>query len=210
VLQSITSKLPHPQSNPDSSIINLISVAQLVPRYVPDRNQSPDLPNTLTKLLQIPDSHPFISMSKGDLCMSLYRHARLLKQPLEKRDVQSIIIIGNNAVTASSSLAAEQKYWWNVICSVFQYVCVLLALDTSESLSNVSSAMGALDKIASDLNTHMAKEAANTAKVLLRDSMRKKRREVELLEAADKGAEIADEQMVEMADINWDALLDPW
>lgn len=208
VLSSVSCKVP--QAPPGSSVTHLISVAQLVPRSLADRTQGPDLPNTLAKLLQIPDSHPFVSMSKADLCMSLYRHARLLKQTPERKDILSIITIGNSAVAAALTLVSEHKYWWNVICSVFQYVCVLLALDTSESLSNVSSALGALEKIAKELDTHMAKEAANTAKVLLRDSMRKKRREVELLEAADKGAEIADGQMMESTDIDWDALLDPW
>lgn len=208
VLSSVTCKLP--QAPPGSSIAHIISVAQLVPCSLPDRKQGPDLPNTLAKLLQIPNSHPFVSMTKADLCMSLYRHARLLKQPPEKKDILSIITIGNSAVAAASTLASEHKYWWNVICSVFQYVCVLLALDTSESLSSVSSALGALEKIANELKTHMAKEAASTAKVLLRDSMRKKRREVELLEVADKGAEVEHAQMMEDADIDWDALLDPW
>jgi hypothetical protein len=68
--------------------------------------------------------------------------------------------------------------------------------------------MGTLDKITSLLNTHLAKEASTTAKVLLRDSMKKKRQEVALLEAADTGEVIG--TAVENFDIDWDALLDPW
>jgi len=68
--------------------------------------------------------------------------------------------------------------------------------------------MGTLDKITNLLNTHMAREAATTAKVLLRDSMKKKRQEVALLEAADTGEGIG--TAIENFDINWDALLDPW
>ncbi len=53
----------------------------------------------------------------------------------------------------------------------------------------------------------MAREAATTAKLLLRDSTKKKRQEVALLEAADTGEGIG--TPVENFHINWDALLDP-
>ena len=72
--------------------------------------------------------------------------------------------------------------------------------------------MGALDKITALLGTHMAREASNTAKVLLRDSMKKKRQEVALLEKADTGQSAVDGGGVEAGgfDIDWDSLLDPW
>ncbi len=93
----------------------MISVAQLAPLSGSSSSQKPDIPGTLAKLLQIPDEHPFVSMSKGDLCMSLYRHVRLLKLPIDKNDILSIITIGNNATNAAWQLAQEQRYWWNVL-----------------------------------------------------------------------------------------------
>jgi hypothetical protein len=154
-------------------------------------------------------------MSKGDLCMSLYRHHRLLKYPIDKNEVLQIISIGNTATEAAFKLASENKFWWNVLCTVFQYVCVLLAIDTVDSLAQVASAMCTLENIAGLLRTHVSNEAVNTVKILLRDSMKKKRQEVQLLEAADSdlgatanlGNDLGD---LENVDINWDALLDPW
>lgn len=211
VLSSISCKLPQPISGEANFTYLIISIGHLAPISGLD-SAKPDVPGILEKLLKIPDQHPFISLSKADLCMSLYRHSRLLKQPLEKDTILSILKIGNTATTAALSLAESQKWWWNVLCTVFQYVCVLLAIDTAESLANVSSTMGALDKITALLGTHMAREASNTAKVLLRDSMKKKRQEVALLEKADTGQSAVDGGGVEAGgfDIDWDSLLDPW
>ncbi|KAK6582089.1 hypothetical protein PZA11_005786 [Diplocarpon coronariae] len=208
-LSNITCRLPN-RGAPDAhlhAIVELISGDSAEP-------QDPELSSMLEKAGQIPDSHPFVSMSKADLCMSLYRHHRLLKLSIDRADVLKIIDIGNRAIAAALKLAEESKFWWNVLCTVFQYVCVLLAIDTADSLSNVANALGVLEKIASLLGTHMGHEAVNTAKVLLRDSMRKKRAEVEMLERAD--VTVAESSVgagmtnLEEMDINWDMLLDPW
>ncbi|KUJ24187.1 uncharacterized protein LY89DRAFT_713093 [Mollisia scopiformis] len=204
VLNSITCKLP--QAVPGDATAHLIAISQLVPRDS-DSSNGPDLKKTLPKLQQIPDEQLFVSMSKADLCMSLYRHHRLLKLPLDKEDVLQIIAIGNRAIEAAYALAQEKTYWWNVLCTTFQYVCCLLAIDTAESLSNVSSAIATLENITRQLGTHVATEALNTAQVLLRDSMKKKRHEVALLEAADAGDNMAE---FENVDVDWDTLLDPW
>ncbi len=212
-LSSMTCKLP--RFTPDDPAAHLHTIVELVPQDSSELH--PDLHGTLEKAKQIPDVHPFVSMSKADLCMSLYRHHRLLKLSLDRTDILHLVEIGNVAITAALRLAEENKFWWNVLCTVFQYVCVLLAIDTADSLSNVANAIDILEKIAGLLGTHMAQEALNTAKVLLRDSVRKKRVEVEMLEKADRGErgvgvtgvdhEIGD---LDGMDINWDMLLDPW
>jgi hypothetical protein len=267
VLSGISCKLPQANGSNDI-IVDFISIAQLVPRLInfsildpgtptqsitlntnvnedvslhtSPHGSVPDFINTLSRLSQIPDSHPFVSMSKADLCMSLYRHSRQLKLSMPRSSVQTIISIGNVAVVAAEKLASERKYWWNVLCSVFQYVCVLLALDTGESLANVGQAMESLERICEGLKTHMAREAIGTARLLVSDSVRKKRREVELLERGISGitkgsggvtgpgavgdgsitiGNIGQEEgvypvaglgMGEGLEIDWDALLDPW
>jgi hypothetical protein len=211
-LKNITCK--QPTSCKGNYTAFLISVAQLIPRESLDAG--PDLQHNLPKLRQIPDEHPFIAMTKADLCMCLYRHHRLLKLTIERREVLQIISIGNTATEAAYKLAQENKFWWNVLCTVFQYVCVLLAIDTTDSLAQVATNMCTLENIAGLLNTHVSTEAVNTLKILLRDSMKKKRHEVQLLEAADSeltantGSGLGSMGSIENVDINWDALLDPW
>jgi hypothetical protein len=156
---------------------------------------------------EIPDDHSFVCLSKADLCLCLYRHHRLSKLAAEKEDVLHIIRIGNRACEAAKTLAEENRYWWSILGTVFQYICVLLALDTTDSLRNASGAMATLEMIVNLLGTHIASEALNTAKLLLKDSMKKKRREASLLEAADSGDNL--ERSVSSVEIDWDTLLDP-
>ncbi|KAK0118015.1 hypothetical protein ONS95_012326 [Cadophora gregata] len=207
-LSNITCKVP--RYPPDDPGLQLHTIVELVPKDTTD-GQDLNLHGTLEKAKLIQDTHPFVSMSKADLCMSLYRHHRLLKLSIDKSDVLKLIDIGNVAINAALKLAEENKFWWNVLCTVFQYVCVLLALDTADSLSNVANAMSVLEKISRLLGTHMAQEAVNTAKILLRDSMRKKRLELGMLEVADVGEGQGDAPAdLNGMDINWDMLLDPW
>ncbi|KAL2063270.1 hypothetical protein VTL71DRAFT_5075 [Oculimacula yallundae] len=207
-ISNVTCKVP--QYPADDFNLQLHAIVELLPKDSAE-GQDLNLRETLEKAKQIPDTHPFVSMSKADLCMSLYRHHRLLKLSIDKSDISKIIDIGNVAINAALQMAEENKFWWNVLCTVFQYVCVLLALDTADSLSNVANAMCILEKIARLLGTHMAQEAVNTAKVLLRDSMRKKRLELGMLEVADVGEGQGDAPAdVAGMDINWDMLLDPW
>lgn len=213
-LSNITCKVP--QYLPDDPSLQLHAIVELVPKDQTE-GRDIDLHGTLEKAKQIPDTHPFVSMSKADLCMSLYRHHRLLKLSIDKTDISKIIEIGNVAVSAALKLAEENKFWWNVLCTVFQYVCVLLALDTADSLSNVANAMSVLEKIARLLGTHMAQEAVNTAKILVRDSMRKKRLELGMLEITDADSGEggvngggAGQEDLDGLDMNWDMLLDPW
>jgi hypothetical protein len=146
-------------------------------------------------------------LSKADLCLCLYRHHRLSKLVIEKEDILLIIGIGIAASEAAKTLVEKNHYWWNVLGTVFQFLCVLLAMDSTESLSKVSGALATLETIVRLLGTHIADEALSTAKLLLRDSMKKKRRDASLLEAADTGDSL--ELPNSAVDIDWDVVLDP-
>jgi hypothetical protein len=211
ILNGITTKQVK-QTEGDFSSYH-IQLAQIVPLENQNAGSAASIAEiykAFALLDQVPDTHPFITLSKADLSLCFYRRLRILKPGLERKCVTKIISIGNAALEAANQLAEEQRFWWQVLCTVFQYVCVLLAIDSHESLSNVSRAMETLNKISTLLGTHVAKEANTTAKILLRDSVRKKRAEVELLEKADVVAGLGDELTnFGVGDIDWDALLDP-
>lgn len=207
ILNSITCK-PLKETIGDSAAFH-IKLAQLIPRdnmVIDAATHKEELMNGMRELTQIPDNHPFLSLSKADVCFCFYRRLRLMKQGLEKEVIQSIIDIGNKGAEAADTFARNGHPWWNILSTTFQYFCVLLAIDTSESLSNVSWVLNIFENIVRIFDTHLAHEAFDMAKVLLRDSMAKKRRHLGFLENADGqyGPEI--ERQV---DINWDALLDP-
>lgn len=186
--------------------VNLVALAQLVPQESVNANVT-QLLQALAAVHESPDAHPFLSLTKADICLSFYRRLRLLNHILDKSVVSQIIDIGNTALAAAYALVKIDQAWWNVLSTSFQYVCVLLAIDTPESLSHVAAAMRTLDNITQVLGTHIAFEAQKTAKLLLEDSVKKKRQEIQQLEQATHQRSAP--ETTHLLDIDWDALLDP-
>ncbi|CAI4065350.1 hypothetical protein SUVZ_08G3960 [Saccharomyces uvarum] len=186
--------------------VNLVALAQLIPQESVNANVA-QLLQALAAVHESPDAHPFLSLTKADICLSFYRRLRLLNHILDKTVVSQIIDIGNTALAAAYALVKIDQAWWNVLSTSFQYVCVLLAIDTPESLSHVAAAMRTLDNITQVLGTHIAFEAQKTAKLLLEDSVKKKRQEIQQLEQATHQRSAP--ETTHLLDIDWDALLDP-
>ncbi|RDW91116.1 hypothetical protein BP5796_02281 [Coleophoma crateriformis] len=184
-----------------------VALAQLIPRDNPpsDAAARDDLQRAIKSIRSNPNENRFMSLSRADVCFCFYRRLRLLKQGIDKEIVSCILRIGEEAVEAACEFAEKGIPWWNILNTTFQFFCVLLAIDTSDSLAKVSWVLDRFKVIVEILGTHLALEALDTAKVLLRDSMAKKRQELAFLEVAD-GATMPPEREI---DINWDALLNP-
>jgi predicted protein tyrosine phosphatase len=56
----------------------------------------------------------------------------------------------------------------------FQIICVLLAIDTGESIAQLKDAMQCLSNVATVYNTNATKEALNTASLLILMQQRRK------------------------------------
>lgn len=188
----------------------LVELAIIIPqgsaKLSPER-QINELLEALARIHALPDVHSFLCLTKADLCHSFYRRLRLLNHALDKSVIFQIISIGNTALSADYDLIQKNQAWWNVLSTVFQYFCVLLAIDTPESLLNVAAAKSTLDNIVQILDTDIAIEAQSTAKRLLRDSMKKKKLEVAQLEIADQEGPSA--EINNPCEIDWDAFFDP-
>lgn len=152
-----------------------------------DTNQDPlvrrlELSAALGRLFAISTDHEFLTLVKTDLCLCIYRRLRLLDLGVKQEQLEQVIAAGTAALPAARNLVARKHPWWNAIGTVFQFVCVLLAIDSSESLSVIPDAMQTLKTIAKQLNTHLAMEALNTARGLVRALTEKKRRDINILE----------------------------
>ncbi|KND89243.1 Protein RDR1 [Tolypocladium ophioglossoides CBS 100239] len=186
-----------------------LRMAQLIPddQAITDPTSSVEILETsIRKLQEIEPVTGYPVLCRADICFSLYRRLRLFKLRIAKDVILSILGVGRIAVEAAYGFAQRGVPWWNLLSTTFQYFCVLLAIDSSDSLSQVSWALSKLEGIARMLDTHLAFEALETAKTLLRDSMRKKRQELAFMEIAD-GATMP--LPAEEINLDWDALLDP-
>ena len=240
-LNGVTTKLPH-QEDGDYTywFIQLIHIIPTIQAHQHSpagaRTSTAEiLLKALARLDEIPDSHPFLALSKTDIATSIYRRLRLLSISPPSLTTR-IISLGTASLQASMELIENRHFWWQNVCTIFQYICVLLALDNTRSLREIKPAIETLEKIYGVLETHVSREAVTTARALIRDARRKRRRDLLLLE----GVGFEDEEVDgdgryengaggagqmgsgnvggvqenvqwnwQLDEIDWDALLDP-
>jgi hypothetical protein len=128
-----------------------------------------------------------IILMKADLAFCIYCRLRLSQGA--SADVCSgadslVIQIGLDALPASSDLAVQHLPWWTVISVPFQLLCVLLAIDSRESLSRIGEATEALEEVGMCWDRHMVKEAVGSASFLIKLSRKRKEEDMEFLVAS--------------------------
>ncbi|CAG8020542.1 unnamed protein product [Penicillium salamii] len=141
-----------------------------------------ELSSSLIHLAEISVGHDFLILVRADLGFSVYRRLRLLKSNLKESLLNEVITMGMSALPAARTLVSQIRPWWNVISTVFQFVCVLLVIDTQATVKHLPEAMDTLEMIVDVLDTHLAKEAITTARNLVRASLEKRRKGIETLE----------------------------
>ncbi|RFU27185.1 hypothetical protein B7463_g9154, partial [Scytalidium lignicola] len=205
-LDSITCK--QIKFTPGSSFANLVKIAQMIPPESANCDRD-ELLRGIQAMKRINDSCEMITLTKADFAFAFYRRLRLLRQGIEKAVIADIVTLGNKSVSAAYILAQQNRPWWNVLSTIFQYCCVLLSVDTSETLSHVAWVLETFEKVVELLGrTHLAVEALDTARTLLRDSVKKKKQDLSLLEIAASG--IDQTGQVEDVGIDWDAVFNTY
>ncbi|KAJ5448711.1 Transcription factor [Penicillium cf. griseofulvum] len=132
-------------------------------------------------------THPFLVVTKADLAFCFYRRIYQLKMGISDEIIELVIDSGNAAVKAAEQLANQGLMFWNVIGSVFQYTCVLLAIDTPTSSVHIAAAFKGLENLVKAADTELTRKALSMARHLLSLSMAKKRKELAQLEAIEAG-----------------------
>ncbi|KAL0257586.1 hypothetical protein SLS55_008400 [Diplodia seriata] len=156
---------------------------QLV-QTIPDRSSPESLMDSLHQLAGIASGHPMLRLTKADVSFCFFRRLRQLGVNIPTNAVDVLLGIGDEATGAADELIGQKQSWWNILGAIFQYTCVLLALDTQSSLARLHRALSTLEAIAGAFDTHLAKEALVTARVLVKAAMAKKREELAFLEEA--------------------------
>ena len=149
---------------------DLLHIARAVARDKPSEDQTTKmhtLKGVLKTVIELNISSEVMSLLRADMVFCVYRHLRLLRHHFTKSQLSDIIKTGRCAIPVAARLAQEYRVWWSVISTPFQFVCVLLAIDSAESLSEVSNAMDKLETINELFDTHMVREATQMAKSLV-------------------------------------------
>ncbi|KAI5459528.1 C6 zinc finger domain protein [Mariannaea sp. PMI_226] len=132
-------------------------------------------------------THPFLVVTKAELAFCFYRRIYQLKMGISDDIIKIVIDCGNAAVDVAQQLANQGHLFWNVIGSVFQYTCVLLAIDTPATSIQIAAAFKGLENVVKAADTGPTREALSMARHLLSLHTAKKRKELAQLEAVEAG-----------------------
>ncbi|EIT75740.1 hypothetical protein BDV35DRAFT_364208 [Aspergillus flavus] len=154
-------------------------------------------------------THPFLVVTKADIAFCFYRRLYQLKIRIPDEVIKLVIDSGNAAVEAAEQQASQGRLFWNVIGSVFQYACILLAIDTPAASVHIGAAFKGLENLVKAVDTGLTREALSMARHLLSLNMAKKRKELAQLEAVEANyqffpAQPASETNTAVPDIDWD------
>lgn len=138
---------------------------------------------------QLQYTHPFLVMTKAEIAFCFYRRLYQLKIRIPDDIIKLIIDSGNAAVDAAEQQAKQGRLFWNVIGSVFQYTCILLAIETPAASAHIGAAFKGLENLVKAADTGLTREALSMARHLLSLNMAKKRKELAELEAIEAGYE---------------------
>jgi hypothetical protein len=164
-----------------------VALASMLPEDdldVHDAETARALYRSLTAINGLETHSSEITLMKADLAFCIYRRLRLSQGASAGicSGASSLVIqIGLDALPASSDLAAQHLPWWTVISVPFQLLCVLLAIDSRESLSHVVEAMEALEEVGRCWDTHMVREAVGSASFLVKLSRKRKEEDMKFL-----------------------------
>lgn len=170
---------------------------------------SEELFERLKVLGRLQTTHPFLVVTKAEIAFCFYRRLYQLKIRVPDEIIKLVIDNGNAAVEAAEQQATQGRLFWNVIGSVFQYACILLAIDTPAACVHIGSAFKGLENLVQAADTRLTREALSMARHLFSLNMAKKRKELTQLEAIETDyrffpAQPESEINIAVPDMDWD------
>jgi hypothetical protein len=191
-LSEYSCPLPAQQSNDDLTP-SLLSIFTLSERYCsPFTSESTaELTKCLGELGELSLAHDALLLHQGNNSLCIYRRLRIVTPQIPRETLSSIIRLGNIGVQAAKRMAVAHQPWWHVVNVPFQFVCVLLAMDTRESLSYVSETMSVLRLIAQQFGTVKVQSALSTAELLVEMCRKNKAEERDIVSNALRAGHVA-------------------
>ncbi|KKK16844.1 hypothetical protein P175DRAFT_0497796 [Aspergillus ochraceoroseus IBT 24754] len=204
-------------SIPGSVADQFVQLIQIIPspnspfqlELQPPTSSEEELFKRLKALDELQFTHPFLVVTKADIAFCFYRRLYQLKIRIPDDIIKLFIDSGNAAVEAAEQQASQGRLFWNVIGSVFQYTCILLAIDTPAASAHIGAAFKGLENLVKAADTGLTREALSMARHLLGLNMAKKRKELAQLEAVEAGYEFfqappASEANIAVPDVDWE------
>lgn len=134
----------------------------------PERTQAAaELESALQIVLDRVHTRPTSVLAQCNLALCLCRRLRSMEFSLTDATIQRILVVTSNGIQAARELLTDRAPWHHMAYVPFQIVCVLLAIDTVSSISQLRDAMQCLKDVTAVYNTHATREAMRTARSLI-------------------------------------------
>lgn len=173
VLQGATCQPPVAMNqDPSSDMINMFQFSECL--YSDSTSSTEQLETCLREIAGYEMDLEHLIMSQANICFGFYRRLRVSNANLDLDLLRVVIEIGTKALAASRRVCEQGRPWWHTSNIPFQFTCILLAMDTSESLSKVNDSLDTLRLVVSTFNTPMARSALDTVESLVQLAHKKK------------------------------------
>lgn len=181
ILQGVSCQLPSPRNGDVTT--DLISLFRISENLDPDHtSEASDLEGYLTRVNGFKFDYDALTLSQSNLALTIYRRLRIASESINKAIMDQVIRLGSIGLEAATRMADLNCPWWHVANVPFQFVCILLTIDSQESLALVQQAMMTLKYVTHHFGTKKLWKAYETAKLLVRLSQKRKEQDALALE----------------------------
>ncbi|TVY34180.1 Transcription factor [Lachnellula subtilissima] len=180
-----TTLVSFPTSRPGDFTHDLVYMYQLLERLHPDKSYTAvDDEAEIAELSSFRSDSDGIILFKAHLGLILYRRlqSRSVTASVSSETVMSVISLGKDGVDAALRFAKRRQPWWHVANVTFQFVCMLLVIDTNTSLQHLGSAMNALQTVAEYFPSRSLSKALGFLRTLVKLTCDRKKAELDFLE----------------------------
>lgn len=165
-LSGVTCALPSKRAGEVTT--ELMELLPFTIQLDPEKTQAAsELESALQIVLDRAHTHATSVLAQCNLALCLCRRLRSMEISLSDTTIQRILVVTANGIQAARELLIDRAPWHHMAYVPFQIVCVLLAIDTASSISQLRDAMQCLKDVAAVYNTHATSEAMRTARSLI-------------------------------------------
>ncbi|KAH8695458.1 hypothetical protein BGW36DRAFT_453398 [Talaromyces proteolyticus] len=182
ILQGESSPVPKSDDQEDDYTSSLISLFQISENLDPNK----DIPVTILESnLEQLENYDFkidaLTLSQSVLAFTIYRRIQLLGLSVNKTVIERVINLGRRGLEATRRCIDTNRPWWHVNNVPFQFTCILLAIDSPESLVHVRDSITVLKKAAVHFGTLKSRQAFETIDLLVQQSLNRKEQDANVL-----------------------------
>lgn len=152
LLHEVTRKIPFPLSDNSGAAV-VCRLGSLLPLKIAESEseseQTQRLNESLDTIERIASDQPFLKLLAAEVCFSLYRRIRVNNKYniITKLQSHRIASIGRAAVQSANLLLHKGQAWWNMIGTLFQFACVLISMDSPDSLVDLQYAVKTINRL---------------------------------------------------------------